>query len=406
VSKTRIKTIIIVLIGLSIGSSIFYYFVTTDEKVEITNSSNNSYFYDEYVNYYDQKIRGFETTNQYGNQIRKDCGIDKHCIVENMQKLGNEQSSETVLQTLNDLTSVYTEFQMFCHPQGHHLGLFLYGYLGNVTKAISVVDRSCGGSLYHGVLENYVRTEIFFEGASTNDIKINEICNLVGDLNIQTRTECHHGVGHALTVIYDYDVFSAVKRCDEFNDKWEQNHCFQGVFMENTQEIMENRGGAIDEGDILYPCNALEEKFAHPCFYHHTTFILQEKGSIEEAFKVCNQVQPSSLAKRCYLGLGRQIAVGFFGNMEKLSSVCEKGHPEYLTYCYAGALLSVLDDMGTDEGLKTCKAFPEKEKSRCYSILGKWVYQMYPTAEERQAQCSKAETNEYFGICIIQVADV
>ena len=405
VPKTKITTIIIILTALSIGISISYLLVMDEGNIESTNLSDPLYFYDEYVEHYEQIMKEYETSDLYGNKIRKDCGIDEYCIVEEMQKLSRAESKETVLQTFNDLTSVYTQLQMYCHPQGHHLGGFLYGYLGNITEAMSFIDRSCGGSVYHGAIENYVRSEIFFEGTTPSDVDIKEICKQVEGLNIQDRTECNHGVGHALAVVYEYDVLSASKRCEDFDGRWEQKACFEGVFMENTQEIMDSKGGAYDEDDLLYPCNSLEEKYAHPCFYHHATFILHEKESINEAFDVCDQIENSMLAKRCYLGLGRQIGVGFLENMGELHSVCEGGHPEYLTYCYAGAVLTILDDIGTQEGFNACKAFPEKEKSRCYSIMGKWVYQLYPP-EQRADQCSQAETDAYYDICISQVADL
>jgi len=404
-SNTKIKTIIIILVGLSIGLSLFYYSMTTPENIEVANLSDPLFFYDDYESNYDKIMREYETSDSYGNKIRKDCGIDEYCIVEEMQKLSRAESKETVLQTFNDLTSVYTQLQMFCHPQGHHLGEFLYGYLGNITEAITFIDRSCGGSVYHGAIENYVRSEIFFEGATPSDVDIKEICKHVEGLSIQDRTECNHGVGHALALVYEYDVLSAAKRCEDFDGKWEQNSCFEGVFMENTQEVLENKGGAYDEDDILYPCNSMEEKYAHPCLYHHASFILQEKGSINGAFDVCDQIENSMLAKRCYLGLGRQIGVGFLENMGKLHSVCENGNSEYLTYCYAGAMLTILDDVGTQEGFNACKVFPEKEKSRCYSIMGKWVYQNY-SPEQRAAQCSQAVTDAYYDICISQVADL
>jgi len=162
VPKTKITTIIIILAALSIGTSISYLLVMDEGNIESTNLSDPLYFYDEYVEHYEQIMKEYETSDSYGNKIRKDCGIDEYCIVEEMKKLSRAESKETVLQTFKDLTSVYTKLQMFCHPQGHHLGGFLYGYLGNITEAVTFIDRSCGGSVYHGAIENYVRSEIFF----------------------------------------------------------------------------------------------------------------------------------------------------------------------------------------------------------------------------------------------------
>jgi hypothetical protein len=91
--------------------------------------------------------------------------------------------------------------------------------------------------------------------------------------------------------------------------------------------------------------------------------------------------------------------------MEELESVCDLGDKTYQRDCYAGSLLAILDDLGTDEGFETCKAYPEKEKQRCYAIMGKWVSTVYSTEDERINHCSKVENPKFYDLCISQVAD-
>jgi len=377
-------------------------FLLTTQETQTENNLDFKLSDYEYLETYDNQIRNIETDNKFGNNIRKKCGFDNFCTVEEMQKLSKNYSSEVVLTTLKDLMSSYDQLKIYCHPLGHHLGEFLYGYVHNLREAISLSDRACGGSLYHGIFENYIRAEIFFGNPSPENLSIRKVCDELDDLHIQIRTECYHGVGHALAIAYDFDVFSAVKRCDEFDDDVEKKFCHEGVFMENTQESLYGTGGAFDESDIYYPCSKVGEEYIHPCMYHHATYISKKSGSPEKAFQACDKLNPQVVAARCYLGLGRHYSAAFFEDMENLKSVCQLGTPGYLTYCYAGAMLAVLDDQGTEKGLETCKAFPEEEKNYCYSIIGKWIYESYSTEDLRLEKCSEAENDEYYDICISQ----
>lgn len=405
ISKKPFKLLVVSIIIISVGFSILFIYNSSKEKISSGDLAELSLGLSEYLDSSDKKIRTFKTENQYGNAIREQCGNDEYCIVEMLQNLSSEQTSEIVLMTAHDIVSVYKKNGMLCHNQGHHIGEFLYGHIGDLKQAILQVDNACGGSLYHGILENYMRSEIFFEDLSPTDITLESICDGLDDLNIQIRTECHHGVGHALALVYEFDVFAATKRCDEFENKVEQRLCHEGIFMENTQEILHNKGGTFDKNDILNPCNQLDDKYVRSCYYHHATYILDETGSAKTAFKVCDTVKQNIGIRACYLGLGRQLAVGFLNNMEELDSICKLGQSSYQTDCFAGAVSAVLDELGTDAGFETCKAFPEREKTRCYSIMGQWVYVIYPSEEERRLQCSKAERAEFYNVCINQVVN-
>ena len=360
---------------------------------------------EEYLESSDKKIRAYSTQNQLANEIRQQCGNDEYCIVEKLQNLSRKESSEVVLHTAGDLVSGYKKNGIVCHNQGHHIGEFLYGQIGDLKDAILQVDNACGGSLYHGILESYMRSEIFFEGLTPSDIEISNVCKDLDDLNIQVRTECHHGLGHALAIVYDFDVASAAKRCDEFDSTVEQRFCHEGVFMENTQEIIKYNEGAFDEDDILNPCNRVEDQYVRSCYYHHASYLLKKTGSADEGFAVCDTIPQDIGVRACYLGMGRQLASGFFDNMDELELVCNLGQEQYQTDCFAGSLLSILDDLGTEKGFETCKEYPQKEKPRCYGIMGKWVYTLYSTEEERKNYCSNAENQEYYQVCISQVAD-
>ena len=137
------------------------------------------------------------------------------------------------MATLGDLISSYEKSEVYCHMQAHHLGMFLYDYIGDLHVALSYVDQRCAGALYHGVVQRFIMTN--FEKADVVDIDIKGICPKNSDNPYSLeRWECLHGIGHGLTESHNSDVLSAVQHCGDLEPGWEQISCSKGVFMENV----------------------------------------------------------------------------------------------------------------------------------------------------------------------------
>lgn len=197
---------------------------------------------------------------------------------------------------------------------------------------------------------------------------------------------------------YSYDVFPAVKRCDEFTENVEKRICYEGLFMENTN-FDSIPFAALDENDLHYPCNQLEEKYVGACYYYHISHILREKGNVDAALKECDNLEKEVNKRFCYLGMGRQISPSFFNNIEGIVPVCQLGLPEYQNFCFQGALIVLNEDSGFDKGFEVCKTFPESFKEDCYTLMGSWISIANSDVEQMVKECSKAESIEYVETC-------
>jgi len=340
-----------------------------------------------------------DTVNSYANQILAECGNKVNCAKAFLTSISERENRGSVLATLSDLISSYEKSEVYCHVQAHHLGMFLYDYIGDLHVALSYVDQRCAGAMYHGVIQRFFMTN--FEKADVVDIDIKGICPKNSDNPYSLeRWECLHGIGHGLTESYNSDVLSAVQHCEDLEPGWEQISCSKGVFMENVNNYLSG-GGNFDQDDPLFPCNKVNAQFVPACYNYHTGYIMAKNGiSISEGFRECDKIVPEEFVKYCYFGLGRKLFAIASEDMNLALMICQLGQPKYQSYCYTGLVLIILDVKGTEQGFQYCKLLPEHNKVACYDALGKWIHMLYATDETREVECSNAEHIYYYEICV------
>jgi len=340
-------------------------------------------------------------TNLYVEQIIAQCGDEPNCAIKALQQLAEREEQNIVLRTFDGIIAKYEEGGNYCHRQAHHLGMFLYAYTGNLTQSLLHADQKCGGAVYHGLMINYFLTQKDPKYTNPRTVNIIEICpeNSENPYALE-RWQCLHGLGHGLTASYDYDVLEAVKRCEEFEIRWEQLSCSKGVFMENVDRYYESGTGAFNEDDLLFPCNAVAVKYAPACYHYHASYLSARTDSLIDTFKECDKIIPEEFVKYCYYGVGRQESVSIFDEVWRSLTICQTGQSLYQTYCFSGMAMTLVNNRGTDQGFEFCKILPEQFKAECYDGLGKWTSMLYNNVEGRTKECSKAESQDYFEVCM------
>ena len=340
---------------------------------------------------------------EYASQIISNCYNDLDCALNSLRFLEKNTNSETVLSTFTNLIELFDIDDIECHETAHHLGAFLYPYVGqNISKAFEYAGQKCGGAIYHGVIMNYFLIQVY-EGIDPTAISVTDICSEAKYPYDIDRWQCLHGIGHGLAVGYDYDVFSAVKRCDVFEPGWEQISCSKGIFMQNNVKYMESGGGNFDENNIMYPCDEMDSKYVIPCYHYHTTYIIQQnEGNLNNSFADCDSIEPKDLVRYCYHGMGRQTLSATGAEMSKMNQFCQVGEIEqYHPDCFRGMVMTLINnDRDPSEGFIFCQNIPYSSKTDCYDALGKWILMLYPNLEQRKTACSSAENLEYAQICI------
>ena len=96
----------------------------------------------------------------YAPQIIKECKNDVHCAVNAMQTISDIENKQNVTDTFGDLIHLFEQTYP-CHETAHHLGMWFYGYVGDVSEALSYAEQVCGGAVFHGVIQNYMATQKF-----------------------------------------------------------------------------------------------------------------------------------------------------------------------------------------------------------------------------------------------------
>ena len=397
--KQNRKFVIIGIVGVAVALPLIYLSFLNQEN--LSSEEQMTLIEAPPAESTDAIVRSIKTDNPEANKILSECGTDGHCAVEALRELADVEQEKSVLQTLSDITSAYAEVGYYCHGPAHHLGMFLYETTQNLTKTLEfAAKRDCGGAMYHGGIENYFLSEMILNKGDADEIEFTHICvTLADDAKKMKRVECAHGIGHGLAKVYDYDVFSGVKRCDELSDPTERRICYEGLFMANVVAYTEIGGGTFDKDDLFYPCNKLDDKYAGACFYYHASYIL-DKRTTKAAFEECDKVKPEVSLIFCYMGLGRQTSPSFFDNIQGIVQICEEGIPEYQRYCYQGALIVIADHRGFEDSFEACKVFPELFKMDCYTLLGDWIRIETPLKEDREKGCSNAENSKYFEVCV------
>lgn len=328
------------------------------------------------------------------------CKTKIDCVIDSIKKIASSEKKSITLRTYGGIIGWYEESFGYCHGLGHHLGMFLYDYTGNLPETLVYADQRCGLSQIHGAVEKFFQKKI--SNTDPKKIDLKSICPEISENKYSLdRWACLHGIGHGLTQSFNYDVFSAVDRCAELDSRWGKMSCFKGAFMENTSEFGRSGGGIFDETEIFFPCNKVDFKYSPACYHYQTNYIrAQPDYTVEGGFKTCDMIEPKEFVKYCYYGMGRINTVNSLDNYEKALNFCNKGDGNYQQYCYTGLLSTLVSNRGTDQGFEYCKFLPIEFKKDCYDVMGKWIIMFYSSQIERETQCSKAENMEFSKICI------
>ena len=331
-------------------------------------------------------------------KITTECGKDIDCTIDSLNNIAADEKKFIVLRTSTDIAGIY-QSKGSCHGFGHHLGMFLYDYVDNLPESLFYANQLCGGSQYHGIIERFFDKNIV--GTDPEKINITAICpESVDNSFAWERWQCIHGIGHGLDKFYNYDIFSALEKCDELDLKFEEISCSKGVFMENIEKFLESKEGNFDKTDIFFPCDAIDSKYVPACYNFQSTYIRSQPNySIEYAFETCDMIEPKEFVQYCYSGIGRIYAGNSANDFENAITVCKTGDTNYQKYCFTGVLLALVNNYSLDKGFEYCKFLPLEFKENCYDGIGKWIIMLHSLPEQREKECSKAENADYSRIC-------
>ena len=360
-------------------------------------------------------VPSFAQENE-AEQLWGQCGGHQHqpqkrqCYHTGLEKILQTRGTEHALATLDTLTQQDPDVLRDAHPYTHHLGRASFAYYKDVAEAFAHCRETFWSGCYHGVLESYLRSlpEVRADAIAA-------VCTREIDAWQSTflQYQCLHGLGHGLTLYFDYQLPTALEGCDALASPWERESCYSGVFMENVvaflqphhthqeghQSHADRPRSLLRPEDPLYPCTAVGELYQRACYRMQSSAILTfSQHDFAKAFQVCSGA-PAAFVSVCYESLGRDVSGFTLRNAEKTMSLCRQGSPEQATACLVGAVKDfILTHADPQRGLAFCRRLDDASKEVCYAATGEVLLSLYPDNQQRAQSCAQAET-EYIDAC-------
>jgi len=338
--------------------------------------------------------------NELTKQIIDECKYDPQCAVKFLQDVSQSHEKETIMNTVNELIFTYSDSLMLCHIHAHHLGNFVYGYLGDVKESIELVESTdCGGSAIHSIVKSHLDSQML-SNTELEQVDFISICPDSSESPTIDRWECLHGVGHGLASIYGYDMPSAVTACQQFED-WEQVSCAKGLFMENVVRFKELGDSDFDENDLEYPCNVIDDTIAAPCYHYQPSFVNYVLDSVKQTIDFCKTVK-EKFSENCFRGVGKSFAPAVIIKTSNIDVLCntENIPHEKLTNCYKGVAMVFADNRNIPEALKFCQSIPEEFQNDCIGEVGKWIKLVNSDPDSVQKQCQLLDSEKLVETCM------
>ncbi len=261
-----------------------------------------------------------------------------------------------------------------CHVFAHTIGRLSFAKEGEgaIRKNITL----CHSGYQHGVMAAFINAT----GARNLVERLDRICE-IAESNFG-RLTCYHGVGHGLMAYYNNDLPTAINRCLTLGNRFKQNNCMVGVFMENIgsrvgDSVSDHPTVWLKEDDPHFPCNSIDQaqQIQNMCYsiqpdWMNHLYKNNISKTISECMKAAESARPS-----CFFGVGQEISfLATSGNFSKVTEYCLQV-PDIANYqdrCFNAAELIVLDFWGpnlTDQGEKYCQSIPQKFQLSCANAL-------------------------------------
>lgn len=182
---------------------------------------------------------------------------------------------------------------------------------------------------------------------------------------------CLHGLGHAITMIRQYDLLAAYEECENLLNDQDSFWCEDGVSMENIARSMAPAGLGVygKNDDIYYPCNSIPKRFEASCVRNHVGYLYRLWGAdFSRAINFCVSFGVGRTAEECINVIGSIIASDYIDNQEKLISKCRLVE-QYNQFCIEGAVVNYSMSRQFDRAEKLCNTLEETGKKSCFGKI-------------------------------------
>ncbi len=316
----------------------------------------------------------------YADSIFDACYDDDECAIDELYTLSPNSSTQTILLTIDELIDLYVAADFYCHPNAHHIGEFLYGYLDrDLEQASNLSDYRCASGIMHGLIENTIQIENILYDKDIKSVNIKKPCDIIQtSLGNKAKNECAHGMGHSIIKIYDYDTAKAVQRCSDFGDKTMTYMCNGGLFMQNMNEYSQTKGDDFGDASWYYPCNKIDvtenTDAAAMCYRYQANYFLSKTNyDLQSAQSLCLGINDENYIPICIKGISAHLTKNNFNDLDKTQSMCISTPVKYQNACVKGAIESLTRFVSDEKAQEFCQRFDGKLLETCQTRLNSLV---------------------------------
>jgi hypothetical protein len=271
------------------------------------------------------------------------------------------QSPETAMDDFKKQFDAVPYVKSNCHQISHVIGRAAAKRYDTLQETYEHGDNFCWSGYYHGSIETIARQ-------IGKDKILSQLTGVCADFkdkraNSFEHFNCVHGMGHGLMALQDGELFTALESCDTYQDPWEAESCYGGVFMENVMNEI-NMGGHskyLRHDDPLYPCTAVKDRYKQACYLMQTSHALTVvKQDYPKVFGLCAGVGAAYEAV-CYQSLGRDASGQSSSDQTRTIELCMLGPSQPARQnCFTGAVKDFISYHNNDsQGLAMCAAIPD-----------------------------------------------
>lgn len=212
------------------------------------------------------------------------------------------------------------------HTWAHVFGSALFAIEG--ADSIGICDERFSFGCSHQFLSDAI-TSLGLESI----VQLNEACFETGK---KSPLSCQHGMGHGILAEIGYefsDLEKALDTCRTLPGTDSIGGCYGGVFMEYNVRTMllEAATPRTFTGNIIEPCDAVDDAYRTACFYWQPQWWLQaplHNKSPQEQYKTmggyCRQFALIATLKRaCFEGLGNVVPQSSEFDIAQARALCD-----------------------------------------------------------------------------------
>lgn len=267
----------------------------------------------------------------------------------NYYDLLNQSGIKVVLNTLENQYGDSNLTSDECHFLLHELGAYAsikFGIKKSMQDATNSMEL-CRSGFIHGL----------FLSANLNQINNTDICTKNSFKNFALKLNCLHGLGHGLSVFFDYNLSQAMAVCKSEPNKKYQSACASGVFMEEFSPRAHSSINATKETFSICDKN----DFKSECYWYVGIRIFSfMNNSLTETLKECKTAN-NSYQKDCERGIGVLATRRQNFNISQINLICQNNNE-----CLFGAASEFGLSEGFFKGLSFCHSLSFTQKIHCY----------------------------------------